>query len=133
MLSCKGVSGSVECEAMSIFSQKFKIVGLGIDENDSKTFRLFPLKLDNTAWMHHTFMDSNRQVSLSLSPFANDGLRIRDQACFEKLSGLFKSGVSSVKSVPLEKNGLKSGKVNIFGEVFLFDRTLSKKQSTRRV
>ena len=135
-LSCKGPSGTVECDALSIFPMTFKIAGLGLDSTftGKNIFRLFPLRQDNTVWINHQFLtEAQNKISLSVhdstTATADDsGLRIKDTACFNKLAELFKSSESNM-IVPLAKltgqNIETIPTARLFGQVFFFDKSFS--------
>jgi hypothetical protein len=112
---------------------EFKIVGLGLDPiwTGANRFRLYPLRQDNTAWINHQFLtESQRKISLSIhaaSPVEiEDGISLKDAACFNRLVELFRSSESNLQ-VPLNKiTSANTGEVRtatLFGTIILFNKS----------
>ena len=135
MLSCKGPSGKVECEAFDNFPAGLnsRVFGLGFDEKfpGPNRIRIYALRADNTFWINHQFMTQNqRKVSMSVHPrqgALEEGFRVKEQTCFDRLNQLFQSSTSNLR-VPLSKvtgAGASTPRASLFGEVFCFDKSFN--------
>jgi len=143
-LTCRGPSGTAQCEALTFFPMPFKIVGLGLDSTwtGENQFRIFPLRQDSTGWINHQFLtETGRKVSLSIHAASassdEDGLSIRDPACFARIVDVFRSSQSNLV-VPLKgltaDNAATVPQATLFGQIFFFDKsfpTVSKPSSSQ--
>jgi hypothetical protein len=117
---------------MTIFPMEFKIVGLGLDANFNgvNKFRLFPLRQDNSAWINHQFLtEQQKKISLSIhasNSVDEEGISVRDPACFARLVELFRSSQSNLQ-VPLAKitsaNTASVPTASLFGQIFFFSKS----------
>ena len=133
MISCKGPSGKVECETFDNFPAGLnsKVFGLGFDEKftGSNRIRIYPLRADNKFWINHQFItQGQRKISMSVHSregVLEEGFRVKEQTCFDRLSQLFQSSTSNLR-VPLSKItavGATVPRASLFGEIFCFDKS----------
>jgi len=125
ILSCHGVTGLKECpvelKMQADRKIKFELFGLAWPLETSEIisewrFRIFPRKLDNSAWISGTV---DKDVSLYHSEKYNDyGLWVKDQKCFEDLVTLLKASLRR-ELVELED---KKTQVTIIGDIILAEK-----------
>ena len=112
-----------------------KIIGLVFPRDKTSSlakFELSPLRQDNRAWLDSRVRMNDTMVSFSLyhSQLIRDaGFRLRDAACFERLSALFRSSkdnlaVPVTSEVGILRDGQIKNRINLFGEIFMFDRSM---------
>lgn len=132
LLSCKGPTGTVECLASWMFPVDVKIVGLGSSiDNPAEKFSLFPLKSDNTVWTDTKQALNGQNFVLSLyqlDRIEDNGVRVKDAACFNKLTALFKSSASNL---PITLENKKQ--VKLFGDIFFFEKEVVKQVVNRNI
>ena len=97
MLSCKGLTGIVECESSLRWDGPIESALFGIADCDEVApvaphFRILPRKTDNSAWMKDRFtLNTNEEKGISL--FWSDklnhmGVKVLDEKCFDKIRSL---------------------------------------------
>jgi len=144
ILNCTGPSGRVECEAADLFPMRVKVIGISFPKDTTSSlakFNLHPLRNDNTAWLNNRVMLNGSMTTFSIyqsNLIRDSGFRLRDAQCFERLASLFRSSTSNLV-VPLSNEIRNSqaektkNKIDLFGEIFWFERSLAKPKQISRL
>ena len=134
MLSCRGVSGEVECPAIFEWTgeKSYKIFGMGFvpEFRDVKSelvrYWLYPRSFDNSTYFNHSIITEEGERDLFLyygEKMVEYGFRVTDLKCWERLFGLIKmSSVEHMCSLEGEK-----GEVPLIGETLILDSEVSKR------
>jgi len=137
MLSCRGLSGEVECPTIfhTVDELDSRVFGLGfIPEfievsSEMVRFWLYPRKLDNITYVDHSVVVDGVNKNIVLyygDKMVEYGLRVTDLKCYERIVGLIK-GSSSGRSVTLESDLPVKPVVTMIGEVVVMDRAVTKR------
>jgi len=103
MLSCRGLTGVVECEATLYpeadeTSMQFELYGLSRAE---EYYRMMPRKPDNSKWLDNVVMVNETRVSAELYYSAEKveryGLRVADEKCWMKMDELLRASLRNEK------------------------------------
>lgn len=97
---CRGPLGLVECDADWHMDDSVKLelfaIGKPADKLDTiMSYKLFPRKLDNSAWMNNMVQVKGNDVNITLhvGETKDIGVGIRNIKCFGKLRELFKDSI----------------------------------------
>jgi len=89
--------------------------------SDDLFYRLFPRKLDDSAYVNDQWLEQGKEFRYALYYAAKNswwGLRVTDKVCFERLFDLFRESVRN-EEVFLESDLKEKPRVNLFGELLL--------------
>lgn len=91
---CRGPLGEVECEAEWKMHEtlKMEMFGIGKPIENSKMVKLFPRKLDNSAWLSNMVKVDGEDYNVTMHQGeSNDlGIKINEKKCFIKIGELLK-------------------------------------------
>lgn len=93
---CSGPLGELECEADWKMNKSIKLelfaIGKPNDYQNVKAYKLFPRKIDNTAWMNNVVKIDGERFNITLHSGETDdyGIEVKDKKCFKELNELLK-------------------------------------------
>lgn len=135
LLSCKGVTGEVECDAFLetgvMGSKSFNFYGIGqlpVDYDYTKIelvkYFVYPRELDNTTYLGHTWTTTEQVVDLVLyygETGLQSGVRVSSLSCWTRLVELLRA---TTVTETVKVTGVDTP---LIGEVLVSDRKLQKK------
>ena len=99
MLSCRGLTGVVECETKAVKPEgesklPFELYGLSRSEG---FWKIMPRKPDNTQWLDNVFLFNETRFTAELYWSAEEstryGLRVVDEKCYQKMDELLQASL----------------------------------------
>lgn len=137
LLSCRGLSGIVDCEAFGemerLGDRRFNVFGIGevrgLEDADDveRRFWLFPRSLDNTTYLNYTIRVGEEDVPLYLyfgEEARETGIRVTELKCYTRLISLL--DLITEKHVPVIE-GEERRECGLIGEILIVDKELTKK------
>jgi len=137
-MSCRGMSGLVECPASMDLPKDVKVEVFGMRRHpvksmvakiDERVFELYPRKLDNSTYLNYTVLVEGKPVELYLyyadsTSETMSGVRVSDKKCFVRLVNVVLSQATTEHEVKVEGTELK---VDLFGEVLNAEKPNNKR------
>jgi len=136
-MSCRGMSGLVECPASMDLPKDVKVEVFGmrrhpvksmVSKIDERIFELYPRKLDNSTYLNYTVLVDDKPVELYLfysdSSSEFSGVRVTDKKCYMRLINVVLSQATAEHEVKVEGTELK---VDLFGEILNAEKPTNKR------
>jgi len=133
LLSCRGVSGVVDCDAVLEVSRlniSFDVFGIAKDSimlDDAKVYELYPRRLSNSSmvYMNNSVIVDGKEEKIVLyaaSSSSRSGIRVVDSSCFDRVVVQLEKIVDS-HAIELESSLEVKPKVQVIGEILVADKS----------